>query len=309
MQELQDETQAEENKKKKKQKKKVKHKVDVDGAGAAGGAAAGYAGGDDMREEAGATALDDGTANARGESDEKEEGMSSGRETGMGDAGGGLWSGPVEAEDAGGWKSMRTQQGRAKTSGQGRSGGGQGAAMVSVAGDLTEGGAAKHAVVALGVEMAELSLAPGAGNVAAQGIREAESLFLAKFKLMDDNAPSAPATTDARGQHAGGEGIDGVDGGGSVGLGGGGGAAGATEVADTCEKVKAVVEYKARAAAAELKLAESTECSVCMGHKNHVLIPCGHVCVCEQCAANIMASSKQCPVCRSTVAHICKVYF
>ena len=56
------------------------------------------------------------------------------------------------------------------------------------------------------------------------------------------------------------------------------------------------MEYKARAAAAELKLAESTECSVCMGHKIHVLIPCNHVCVCEQCAANIMASSKQCPV-------------
>ena len=125
MQELQDETHPEENKKKKKQKKKVKHKVDVDGAGAAGGAAAGHAGGDDMREEAGATALDDGTANARKESDEKEEGMSSGRETGMGDAGEGLWSGPVEAEDAGGWKSMRTQPGRAKTSGQGRSGGGR----------------------------------------------------------------------------------------------------------------------------------------------------------------------------------------
>jgi len=70
---------------------------------------------------------------------------------------------------------------------------------------------------------------------------------------MDDNAPSPPAPIDARGQDAGtraagGEGIDGVDGGGSVGLGGGGGAAGATEVADMFEKVKAVMEYKARAA-------------------------------------------------------------
>ena len=29
----------------------------------------------------------------------------------------------------------------------------------------------------------------------------------------------------------------------------------------------------------------ASECSVCMDNKkNHVLIPCGHVCVCEECA-------------------------
>ena len=108
-----------------------------------------------------------------------------------------------------------------------------------------------------------------------------------------------------------------------------GGAGGVREGVDVCENVKTVAKYKARAAEAEAvdaeaerKLAamaaeaqraraataESSECAVCMGQKNHVLIPCGHLCVCEHCAGSIMASIKQCPVCRSAVAQILKVY-
>jgi len=198
---------------------------------------------------------------------------------------------------------MKMQSVRAKKSGRGRGGGGQGSAVVPVAGDSEEGGAAEHAAVALGVEMAELSLACGAGNVAAQGIREAESVFLAKFHVVDSDAPFPAAATTARGRGDCARAAGKRSGRGVV----GGGAAGATAVADVCESVK---EYKASVALAELerKLAESNECAVCMGHKNHVLIPCGHVCVCEQCASNIMASSKQCPMCRSAVIHICKVY-
>jgi hypothetical protein len=33
----------------------------------------------------------------------------------------------------------------------------------------------------------------------------------------------------------------------------------------------------------------ASECSVCMDNKkNHVLIPCGHFCVCEQCAGKVI---------------------
>jgi len=109
-----------------------------------------------------------------------------------------------------------------------------------------------------------------------------------------------------------------------------GGAGGVREeVADVCENFKTVAKYKARAAEAEAvaaeaerklaamaaeaqraraAVAESSECAVCMGQKNHVLIPCGHLCVCEHCAGSIMASSQQCPVCRSAVVQILKVY-
>jgi len=44
-----------------------------------------------------------------------------------------------------------------------------------------------------------LSLAPGAGSVAAQTIREAESLFLAKFQILDSEKSPA-AVTGARGR-------------------------------------------------------------------------------------------------------------
>ena len=85
MQELEDEKQVEENKKKKKHKKKGKQKVDVDGAGiacgAAGGAATGHAAGAAAREQAGMTALGDGTAHTVGK-----------------DVGGSLSCGLVEAD-------------------------------------------------------------------------------------------------------------------------------------------------------------------------------------------------------------------
>lgn len=51
------------------------------------------------------------------------------------------------------------------------------------------------------------------------------------------------------------------------------------------------------------------ECSVCMdSDKNHILIPCAHVCVCQECALNIMETTRQCPVCRAIVQHTFKVF-
>jgi len=149
-------------------------------------------------------------------------------------------------------------------------------------------------------------LAPGAGSVAAQSFREAESLFLAKFQVLDSEKSQAAVTgARGRGKCARAAGKYSCDGG------AGRGAAEATEGANVCESVK---EDKASFALVEAErklvaVAESNECSVCMGHKNHVLIPCGHLCVFEQCASNIMVSSKQCPVRRSMVVQILKVYY
>jgi len=55
--------------------------------------------------------------------------------------------------------------------------------------------------------------------------------------------------------------------------------------------------------------ADDTECCVCMeANKTHILIPCGHVCVCETCADTIMATTKICPVCRAVSQQVCKVF-
>jgi hypothetical protein len=44
----------------------------------------------------------------------------------------------------------------------------------------------------------------------------------------------------------------------------------------------------------------SSECVVCLdAAKTHLFVPCGHQCVCESCSRDVMAGSKQCPMCRS----------
>ena len=40
------------------------------------------------------------------------------------------------------------------------------------------------------------------------------------------------------------------------------------------------------------------ECCVCMTEeKNWIFIPCGHACVCKECAKDIMGSTRECPLC------------
>ena len=53
----------------------------------------------------------------------------------------------------------------------------------------------------------------------------------------------------------------------------------------------------------------SVECCVCLeGRKSHVFVPCGHVCVCQACADDIMATAKACPICRQ-VSTLCMRVF
>ena len=59
------------------------------------------------------------------------------------------------------------------------------------------------------------------------------------------------------------------------------------------------------AAAAETLHADKNRllCVVCMEvEKSVALLPCSHLCMCVACTDIIMASTKQCPVCRAPVA-------
>lgn len=44
-------------------------------------------------------------------------------------------------------------------------------------------------------------------------------------------------------------------------------------------------------------ICEGKECLVCFGERDTVLVPCGHYCLCNSCAANITA----CPACRAVI--------
>mmetsp|Transcript_77330 Transcript_77330/g.125477 ORF Transcript_77330/g.125477 Transcript_77330/m.125477 type:complete len:112 (-) Transcript_77330:481-816(-) len=51
------------------------------------------------------------------------------------------------------------------------------------------------------------------------------------------------------------------------------------------------------------------ECVVCMeSEKSHILVPCGHQCVCKVCAVNLVSTKQACPVCRAPVSQVIKVY-
>jgi len=53
----------------------------------------------------------------------------------------------------------------------------------------------------------------------------------------------------------------------------------------------------------------NNECIVCMGEeKDTLFLPCGHYCVCFKCGDEIKKGMKQCPICRSIVQSVTKVY-
>jgi len=54
---------------------------------------------------------------------------------------------------------------------------------------------------------------------------------------------------------------------------------------------------------------DESECCVCLTNdKSWIFIPCGHVCVCRGCAHDVMASSRECPLCRQKTTGIFQVF-
>eukprot|EP01084_Bolivina_argentea_P157474 274421_1 len=50
-------------------------------------------------------------------------------------------------------------------------------------------------------------------------------------------------------------------------------------------------------------------CIICMdGEKDHIIIPCGHICLCAECAKRKDSLHGKCPVCRSQYQSINKIY-
>jgi uncharacterized protein YoxC len=50
-------------------------------------------------------------------------------------------------------------------------------------------------------------------------------------------------------------------------------------------------------------------CNICMDSEiTHAFIPCGHHCVCEDCANVVFSQSKQCPMCRGNIMGILRIY-
>jgi hypothetical protein len=56
--------------------------------------------------------------------------------------------------------------------------------------------------------------------------------------------------------------------------------------------------------------AEETMCVVCMdAAKDHIIVPCGHQCVCARCAEQLTKTrSPMCPVCREPIIQTMRVF-
>ena len=51
------------------------------------------------------------------------------------------------------------------------------------------------------------------------------------------------------------------------------------------------------------------ECVVCMdAPPSHILIPCGHVCVCAACAERCTDITRECPICREPAQQAIRAY-
>ena len=54
---------------------------------------------------------------------------------------------------------------------------------------------------------------------------------------------------------------------------------------------------------------DDQECVVCSdGAKTQAMVPCGHLCCCDACAAKVMAKASACPMCRAAVQTTIKVF-
>ena len=50
-------------------------------------------------------------------------------------------------------------------------------------------------------------------------------------------------------------------------------------------------------------------CVVCLGRQREViLLPCSHVCMCADCAREIMSRDKTCPVCRAEIERVAPAF-
>ena len=61
------------------------------------------------------------------------------------------------------------------------------------------------------------------------------------------------------------------------------------------------IRTERRARAAREDVPEPLQCVVCLAAEREVILDCGHVCVCADCAATLLSEAHNCPVCRASI--------
>lgn len=59
----------------------------------------------------------------------------------------------------------------------------------------------------------------------------------------------------------------------------------------------------------QTKTVQDTDCRICFDKKiDVVLTPCGHHCLCQNCANLVKSKNQGCPICRKKIDQVVKVY-
>ena len=79
---------------------------------------------------------------------------------------------------------------------------------------------------------------------------------------------------------------------------------------DTAEKLDTIRSERAsRPARDDENVPQNVQCVVCLGAAREViLLDCGHVCVCADCADELIRASHSCPVCRAGIVRVMPAY-
>ena len=73
--------------------------------------------------------------------------------------------------------------------------------------------------------------------------------------------------------------------------------------------VRALDGYWPSEQGADSRDADSHLCCICYFQaKTHALIPCGHMCLCESCAAMLPPSFSRCPMCRKEIQQVVRIF-
>lgn len=76
--------------------------------------------------------------------------------------------------------------------------------------------------------------------------------------------------------------------------------------ANTLESIKAAMEEMC--IEEDEHIGDEHLCVVCLENaRDEVLVPCGHMVLCQECCADIMASTNECPMCREKIEDHCTI--
>ena len=54
---------------------------------------------------------------------------------------------------------------------------------------------------------------------------------------------------------------------------------------------------------------KDVSCIICLqSQRDYAFVPCGHLCICKDCAISVANLDDRCPICRSNATHVMRIF-